>query len=188
MHQAVYMENCFNYFVMEYPLFDNIRWNSFVIRRMCGAIDLNSTFFGNTEFSGVFARYKSLLNKITITLVIHADLNYHSCWVLLLPWMSKTDSHCTINVLFKMSKVYDISYLKMFWYQLLRSNKSRRGRDRMIVGSATTKSCAISALHHKVVISNPALGEVHSVQHYVIQFDLRKVAMAFFGYSGFLQG
>jgi hypothetical protein len=25
MHQAVYMENCFNYFAMEYPLFDNIR-------------------------------------------------------------------------------------------------------------------------------------------------------------------
>jgi len=25
MNQAVYMENCFNYFVMEYPLYDNIR-------------------------------------------------------------------------------------------------------------------------------------------------------------------
>ena len=95
--------------------------------------------------------------------------------------MSKTDRHCTINMLFKMAKEYDISYQKMFSYQLLRSNKGRRGRDRMIVGSATTKSCAISALHHKVVTSNPTLGEVCSVQ-----FDLRKAAMAFSGYSGFL--
>jgi hypothetical protein len=31
MHQAVYMENCFNYFVMEYPLFDNIRWQFIVL-------------------------------------------------------------------------------------------------------------------------------------------------------------
>jgi hypothetical protein len=111
-----------------------------------------------------------------ISIIIHAGYYCFPEWVKLI----------AIGQL--MSKVYDISYLKMFWYQLLRSNKSRRGRDRMIVGSATTKSCAISALHHKVVISNPALGEVHSVQHYVIQFDLRKVAMAFSGYSGFLQG
>jgi hypothetical protein len=87
-----------------------------------------------------------------------------------------------------MAKEYDISYQEMFWYQLLRPNRGRRGRDRMIVGSATTKSCAISALHHKVVTSNPALGEVYPVQHYVIQLDLRKVAMAFSGYSGFLHG
>jgi len=42
----------------------------------------------------------------------------------------------------------------------------RRGRDRIVVGFTTT--CAISAT--KVVSSNPTLGEVYSIQHYVIMF------------------
>ena len=53
-----------------------------------------------------------------------------------------------------------------------------RGRDCMVVG--VTTSYAISAYHAittKVVSSNPAHGEVYSMQHYVIQFvsDLRQV-------------
>jgi len=30
-----------------------------------------------------------------------------------------------------MAKDHDISYLKMFWYPLHRSNRNRRDRDRM---------------------------------------------------------
>ena len=43
---------------------------------------------------------------------------------------------------------------------------NRRGRDRMVVIFTTT--CAISACHH--LSSNPAHGEVYSIQHYVIKF------------------
>jgi hypothetical protein len=45
----------------------------------------------------------------------------------------------------------------------------------MVVGITITFE--ISAYHHKVVRSNPAHGEVYSIQHYVIQFfsDLRQV-------------
>jgi hypothetical protein len=49
------------------------------------------------------------------------------------------------------------------------------GRDQVIVGITTTY--AISAYHTtKVVSSNPAHGEVYSIQHYVIKFvsDLRQ--------------
>ena len=44
----------------------------------------------------------------------------------------------------------------------------RRGRDRMVVEFTTTY--VISAYQPKVVISNPAHGEVYSIQHYLIQF------------------
>ena len=56
----------------------------------------------------------------------------------------------------------------------------RRGRDRMIVGFITTY--AINAYHHKRCEFESRLGEMHSIQHYVIKFvsDLRCV-------SGFLR-
>jgi hypothetical protein len=44
----------------------------------------------------------------------------------------------------------------------------RRGRDRMVVDFTTTYS--ISAYHHLFVRSNPAIGDLYSIQHYVIQF------------------
>ena len=52
----------------------------------------------------------------------------------------------------------------------------RHVRDRMVVGLTTT--CTISVYHHKVVSSNPAHGEVYSIQFYVIKFvsDLRQVS------------
>ena len=43
----------------------------------------------------------------------------------------------------------------------------RRGRDRMVVDFTTTYS--ISAYHHLFVRSNPAYGDLYSIQHYVIQ-------------------
>ena len=43
----------------------------------------------------------------------------------------------------------------------------RRVRDRMVVRFTTTY--AISAYHYYVVGSNPAHGEVYSIQHYVCQ-------------------
>ena len=43
----------------------------------------------------------------------------------------------------------------------------RHCRDRMVVGYTTT--CAISAYHHYAVNSNPANGDVFSIQHYVIK-------------------
>ena len=51
----------------------------------------------------------------------------------------------------------------------------RRGRDRMVVGFTITYS--ISAYHHLFVRSNPAHGDVYSIQHYVIQFvrNLRQI-------------
>ena len=47
-----------------------------------------------------------------------------------------------------------------------------RGRDRMVVADLQLKSVPITT---KVVSSNPAHGEVYSIQHYVIKFvsDLR---------------
>ena len=48
------------------------------------------------------------------------------------------------------------------------------GCDRMVVGFTAT--CAISA-YHQVVSSNPAHGQVYSIQHYVIKLvsNLRQV-------------
>jgi hypothetical protein len=60
-----------------------------------------------------------------------------------------------------------------FKFQIL---GSRRGRDLMVVGLTT--AYAISDCHHNIVVSsNPAQGEVYSIQHYVIKFvsDLRQV-------------
>ena len=54
--------------------------------------------------------------------------------------------------------------------------QGRRGRDRMVVASATT--CAVGVYHcTKVVSVNSVHGEVSSIQHYVIKFvsDLRQV-------------
>jgi hypothetical protein len=42
--------------------------------------------------------------------------------------------------------------------------RDRRGHDRMVVGFV------ISAIATNVVSSNPAHGEVYSIQHYVIKF------------------
>jgi hypothetical protein len=52
----------------------------------------------------------------------------------------------------------------------------RRGRDRMVVVFTTT--CAIGVpITTKVVSSNPAHGEVYSIQHFFFKFvrDLRQV-------------
>jgi len=43
----------------------------------------------------------------------------------------------------------------------------RRGRDRMVVGLATIRSVSITT---NGVSSNPANGEVYSIQHYAIKF------------------
>jgi len=53
--------------------------------------------------------------------------------------------------------------------------KSRRGRDRMVVGFITTY--AISAYYHLRCEFEPRTGEVYSIEHYVIQFvsGLRQV-------------
>ena len=60
---------------------------------------------------------------------------------------------------------------------LTKSVQSRdsRGRDRMVVGFTTIY--AISAFATKVVNSNPANGDMYSIQHYVIKLvnDLRQV-------------
>ena len=55
---------------------------------------------------------------------------------------------------------------------MIQKCRSRRGRDRMVVGLTTTTTCAISAydITSKVVSLNPADGEVYSIQHYVIVF------------------
>jgi hypothetical protein len=61
------------------------------------------------------------------------------------------------------------------------------GHDRMIAGFITTYMQVVPT-PTKVVSSNPAHGEVYSIQHYVIcQFvsDLLQV-VGFSGYSGFL--
>jgi len=57
---------------------------------------------------------------------------------------------------------------------LLELKRGRCGRDRLVVGFTTT--CVISA-YDQVVRSNPAHGEVYSIQHYMIKFvcDLRQV-------------
>ena len=58
----------------------------------------------------------------------------------------------------------------MYYRRAIQKCRSRRGRDRMVVGLTTT--CAISAydITSKVVSLNPADGEVYSIQHYVIEF------------------
>jgi hypothetical protein len=53
----------------------------------------------------------------------------------------------------------------MFHYYPLRG---RLGRDRMVVGIATT--CAISAYNHIRCEFESRSGEVFSIQHYVIKF------------------
>jgi hypothetical protein len=52
----------------------------------------------------------------------------------------------------------------------------RRGRDRMVVGFATTYMQSVP-ITSKVVSSNPVHGEVYSIQYYVIKFvsDWRQV-------------
>jgi hypothetical protein len=64
------------------------------------------------------------------------------------------------------------------WKIILKTYRGRRGRDRTVVGFITTYAFSTT----NVVASNPAHGEVYSIQHSVIKFvsDLRQV-------SGFLQ-
>jgi hypothetical protein len=52
----------------------------------------------------------------------------------------------------------------------------RRGRDRLVVGFATTYMQSVP-ITTKVVSSNPVHGEVYSIQYYVIKFviDWRQV-------------
>ena len=53
--------------------------------------------------------------------------------------------------------------------------EGRRGRDRMVVGFATTYIQSVSIIN-KVVSSNPVHSELYPIQHYVIKFvsDLRQ--------------
>ena len=53
----------------------------------------------------------------------------------------------------------------MFVMQFLKTNRGRPGRDRMVDLQLYIQSVPITT---KVVSSNPAHGEVHSKQHYVI--------------------
>jgi hypothetical protein len=53
----------------------------------------------------------------------------------------------------------------VLWYKIPLINKSRRGRDLMVVEITTT--CVITT---KVVSPNSAHGEVYSIQFYVIKF------------------
>jgi hypothetical protein len=71
--------------------------------------------------------------------------------------------------------IVDYHSLKQFFMHKLNRElyaQVRLGRDRMVVEFTTTY--AISAYHHH---SNPAQGEVYSIQQYVIKFvsDLRQV-------------
>ena len=65
--------------------------------------------------------------------------------------------------------------LTLYKYVSTRTCMGRRSRDRMVVGFATN----VQSVHitTNVVSSNPAHGEVYSIQHYVIKLvsDLRKV-------------
>jgi hypothetical protein len=60
-----------------------------------------------------------------------------------------------------------ICILYMYYRRAIQQCRSRRGRDRMVVGLTTTTTCAISAydITSKVVSLNPADGEVYSIQH-----------------------
>ena len=75
-----------------------------------------------------------------------------------------------IQTIYQYVKIINILCLSIY-----NIDRGRRGRDRMVVGFTI---CAIIAYHHfKVVISNPAHGEVYSIQLYVIKFvrDLPQV-------------
>jgi hypothetical protein len=54
-------------------------------------------------------------------------------------------------------------------------SRDRRGRDRMVVGFTTIY--AISAYHHWCCEFESRLGEVYSIQHYVLKYvsDLRQI-------------
>jgi hypothetical protein len=52
------------------------------------------------------------------------------------------------------------------WKIILKTYRGRRGRDRTVVGFITTYAFSTT----NVVASNPAHGEVYSIQHYVIKF------------------
>ena len=59
--------------------------------------------------------------------------------------------------------------VKHFVIILYSDGWGRRGRDRMVVGHLPRQSVPITT---KVVSSNPALGEVYSVQYYLIKLSV----------------
>ena len=63
----------------------------------------------------------------------------------------------------------DKQFLLTTWYPpvTLATTRDRRDHDRMIVAFATT--CTISVYHHQSCEFKFRLGEVYSIQHYVIQ-------------------
>ena len=75
-----------------------------------------------------------------------------------------------MNIKKDRKRSYYSSYVLYFSIQY----KDRRGRDRMVYLQLHVQSVPITA---KVVSSNPAKGEVYSMQLYVIKFvsDLRQV-------------
>jgi hypothetical protein len=70
------------------------------------------------------------------------------------------------------------AHLAGIWYILERGCRCR-GCDRMVVGFRPTGSVQSVPITTKAVSSNPAHGEVCSIQHHVIQFfsDLRQVGV-----------
>ena len=76
--------------------------------------------------------------------------------------------------------VHQLSFVLLFDIELnnIQNIKTagRRGRDCMVVELTTTCAKLVPSITN-VVSSNPAHGEVYSIQHYVIKFvnDLRQV-------------
>jgi hypothetical protein len=78
---------------------------------------------------------------------------------------------CCITETTPIPTIYDKERTKLCRYMHIKhksinqSIKDLYDRDRMIVGFTTTDQC-LSSL--KLLTSNPAIGEVYSIQHYVI--------------------
>ena len=69
----------------------------------------------------------------------------------------------------------------MFIFIIIIIPRGGRGSDLMIAYNYLCNRC----LSPLVVSSNPAHGEVYSIQHYLIKF-VSDLSVVFYGYSGFL--
>ena len=94
--------------------------------------------------------------------------------------------HFKFSACFKtLTELHALGYASMKLSLKSKTNRGLHGRDRMVVGFTT--SCAISAFHYLPVSlsSNPAHGEVYSIQHYVISLSVtcgRLVVFSVFSY------
>ena len=81
----------------------------------------------------------------------------------------------TCTLFLELSRYFLSCSFTLYKYESTRTCRGRRGRDRMVVGFATN----VQSVHitTNVVSTDPAHGEVYSIQHYVIKFvsDLRQV-------------